>query len=264
MGLRGFLSKKNSLEKGISLEKLQFVYLDSVDPTIRFEPIFYQNRIDRNGLRYSLFSKAGVPIPGYEGSRCIIEWEMAKALKRIQMRLSERGLCLKVYDAYRPNQAMEFFTKWTQLPDTFPAKAFHYPNVHKKDLHELSYLSRTSSHPRGTAVDVTICPLQDTGGVMREDFLGIRDPESLDMGVGYLCFDERSHHSFSGLSKSQRTAREVLLNSMLEEGFIPLETEFWHYYFMPKRNSSHYFNFPIRDDYPCQNGGIDQKVLYDF
>ena len=57
-------------------------------------------------------------IPGYNGKRCIIEIDMAKQLSRIQKKLAPQGLSLRVYDAYRPQSAVDFFTQWTQEPDT--------------------------------------------------------------------------------------------------------------------------------------------------
>jgi len=232
---------------------LSFTYLDLVDPSIRFEPVFFQNEAHRKDFSYSIITQdEELPqvIPGYEGRRCIVEVELAQALHRVQEKLVAQNLCLKVYDAYRPQQAVDYFTKWTEWEDTPLAKKHHYPQVQKKDLDALSYLSRTSSHAKGTAVDVTLCPLTPSlEREISEDFLGIWDAESLDMGVGYLCFDQRSWHSFNLLSDEQKQARQLLCQVMQEEGFTMLETEFWHYYYQPERNPDTPYFFPIRDDY---------------
>jgi zinc D-Ala-D-Ala dipeptidase len=236
-----------------------FTYLDCVDASIKFEPIMYKNQIERDGGSYSLFASnetVATRIPGYEGKRCIIEEELARALSRIQNRLAPLGLSLKVYDAYRPQQAVDYFTQWTSEPDTFLAKKFHYPSVQKKDFHDLSYLSRTSSHTKGTAVDITLCKIGENQESVPSGFLGIWDSESLDMGTGYLCFDLQAHIGYRSLTKEQLLHRELLRSVMTEEGFVPLDTEMWHFYYKPERNPDHYYNFPIRDDYPVYEGKI--------
>jgi D-alanyl-D-alanine dipeptidase len=156
---------------------------------------------------------------------------------------------LKIYDTYRPQKAVSFFTQWTAWPDTPLAKKYHYPNAQKHNFHELSYLSQTSSHTLGTAVDVTIAPLKQTSYDKTADFLGHFDSESLDMGVGYLCFDEKSGRSYDQITKEQKSNRQILFDIMDKHGFEPLDTEFWHYYYKRDRNRDKYFDFDIRDDY---------------
>ena len=232
---------------------MKFTYLDVVDPTIAFDPVMATNWFDWKGRGYSLFSpdeSKPFSVPGYQGKRCIIELEMAKTLSTIQKQLLPKGLSLKVYDAYRPQKTVNFFTEWTTWDDTPLAKQIHYPRAPKKDFHELSYLSRTSSHTLGTAVDVTIVRKDSPPSEMKENFLGVWDPESLDMGnVGYLCFDERSGHAFSDLTDDQKANRKLLHDVMLTHGFKDLDTEFWHYYFEPERNKDVFFDFDVCDNY---------------
>jgi D-alanyl-D-alanine dipeptidase len=237
---------------------MRFTYLDLIAPDIQFYPTMATNWFEtNNATQYSFFSTDETKpfiIPGYYGRRCIIEIEMAKALGLIQKKLILLGLSLKVYDAYRPQKAVDFFTQSTEQPDTLLGKRAHYPNVSKRDFHQLSYLSRTSSHTLGTAVDVTITRKQGPAPSKRtDDFLGLWDPESIDMGVGYLCFDEKSWDSYQALTTEQIANRTLLKDIMLEHNFIPLDTEFWHYYFDPKRNKEKYFDFDIVDDYPVLN-----------
>ena len=230
---------------------IKFTYLDLIDSTISFQPIMANNWFHHQGKPYSLFSldeTKPFAIPGYKGKRCIIEIEMAKVLSRIQKQIYGDGLSLKVYDAYRPQRAVDFFTTWTEFPDTPIAKSLHYPRVNKKEFHDLSYLSRTSSHTLGTAVDVTIIHRTSTYREKEHDFLGLWDPESLDMGVGYLCFDERSSFAFD-VTEFQRSNRLLLHNIMIDHQFEPLETEFWHYYLNRYQNREVFYDFEIRDDY---------------
>lgn len=233
---------------------MKFTYLDLIDSTISFVPIMATNWFSaRDNTFYSLFTlneTKPFSIPGYHGKRCIIEIEMAKKLSLVQKKLLPQGLSLRVYDAYRPQKTVDFFTQWTHLPDTPLAKSWHYPRVDKKDFHTLSYLSQTSSHTLGTAVDVTIISNTPQNRERPFDFLGLWDPDSIDVGsVGYLAFDERSWHSFKNLTPEQKANRTLLYNLMLEHDFEYLEEEFWHYYFERSRNREQYFDFDIRDDY---------------
>lgn len=232
---------------------MQFTYLDLADKTILFEPVMARNWFSSGMDGYSFFTPDEAKpytIPGYYGNRCVIEVEMAKALSNIHQELNTKGFGLKVYDAYRPQKAVSFFTEWTTWPDTLLAKKYHYPNAPKKDFHALSYLSQTSSHTLGTAVDVTIVPLKHGSFIRPSDFLGYFDAESLDMGVGYLCFDEKSWRSYDQLTQNQKNNRQILFDIMDKHGFEPLAEEFWHYYYKRDRNRTTYFDFDIRDDYP--------------
>ncbi|MBA3813617.1 MAG: D-alanyl-D-alanine carboxypeptidase family protein [Alphaproteobacteria bacterium] len=235
---------------------MEFTYLDLIDPTISFVPIMATNWFKyKENHFYSIFTdneNKKFQIPGYHGNRCIIEFEMAKRLATIQKKLTPQGLSLRIYDAYRPQQAVNFFTEWTQLPDTPLAKELHYPRAEKKDFHALSYLSQTSSHTLGTAVDVTLIHLDKCVHLKdkNKNFLGLWDPEALDVGnVGYLAFDERSGHSFDELTKEQKENRKLLYDVMIDHEFKPLAEEFWHYYFAPHRNKDMFFDFDVRDNY---------------
>ena len=236
---------------------MKFTYLDLVDKTILFDPVIARNWFfaHENSYEegYSLFTIDETKpylVPGYHAKRCIIEVEMALALSCIQKEILPQGLCLKVYDAYRPQKAVSFFTQWTTLPDTEKAKRLHYPHVSKKNLHELSYLSRTSSHSKGTAVDVTLVSLHTHRASQRPaGFLGYFDVQSLDMGIGYLGFDEKAWHEYQTITDEQKRHKEKLLTLMMRHNFEPLSTEFWHYYYKPSRNLETYFDFDIREDY---------------
>lgn len=243
----------NTLMEG---QTIQFTYLDFIDPSISFLPVMATNWFrHKDNNFYSIFTpdeKKEFQIPGYDGKRCIIEVEMAKRLSLIQKKLIPKGLSLRVYDAYRPQKAVNFFTQWAQLPDTPIVKESHYPRVTKKDFHALSYLSETSSHTLGTAVDVTIIGKNKNfhRTEKNEGFLGLWDPQSLNMGnVGYLAFDEQSWHSFKDLTQEQKENRKLLYNLMIDHEFDYLPQEFWHYYFAPYRNKELFFDFDIKDDY---------------
>lgn len=240
---------------------ISFTYLDLVDSTILFQPVMNSNWTMRPKEKtgYGIFTENeaySFTLPGYAGERCILDLEMAETLSQIQAILRPQGFSLKVYDTYRPQKTVDYFIEWMESPDTPKVKQFHYPNTEKADFHELSYLSRTSSHTLGTAIDLTICPLTPQNRTMPKDFLGIWDPESLDMGVGYLAFDEKSSQEYPHLTSAQQANRALLRDLMLSHGFEDLDTEFWHYYFKRERNRHLFYDFDVRDDYPTDKHGV--------
>lgn len=252
---------------------MKFTYLDLVDSSIDFLPVMRQNSVETTiqvgealgeaeikTYRYSLFNGSGVP--GYLGQRCVIEEELAQQLKVIQKKLQENGpYTLKVFDAYRPTQAVESFCEWGRTPEDPIVKKFHHPNILKAGFNDLTFLARRSSHSRGSAVDLTISTTDESKRdhkthIRPKEFLGLYNPDELDMGVGYLAFDQRSSHYFSNLTLQQSANRELLTKLMLSNGFVIHPLEFWHYFYKTERNKDIYFNFPIKDDYPTTEDGI--------
>jgi D-alanyl-D-alanine dipeptidase len=243
-------------------EHIHFTYLDQVDNSILFSSSFYHNQFRINDDEtYCIFTDTP-RLPGYEGQRCIIDLEIALALRDIQIKLKETGpYSLKVLDAYRPQQTVDFLCTWVQLPEDPIIKQYFHPAVSKLDFHKLSYLAQKSSHSRGVAVDLTIVATspekQDfTSSLRPEGFLGIYDPQELDMGnVGFLAFDARSAHLCQDLTLKQAENRKKLLSLMHNHQFRKLRSEFWHYFYKMERNEDYYFNFPIRDDYLIRESG---------
>jgi len=75
-----------------------FVYLHDIDPTIQVS------------LRYAgEHNFVGVPVDGYNSEKVIITEPIAKKLKQIQAELKQDGYSLVVYDAYRPQMAVDHF-----------------------------------------------------------------------------------------------------------------------------------------------------------
>ena len=98
-----------------------FVYLKDVVPSIELE------------LRYfGHHNFIGKPIDGYIKEKGIVTEKTAKALKKIQQELNKLQLGLKIYDAYRPQKAVNHFARWAKnLNDTLK-KNEYYPNVKKQ------------------------------------------------------------------------------------------------------------------------------------
>ncbi|NVK52813.1 MAG: M15 family metallopeptidase [Flavobacteriaceae bacterium] len=198
-----------------------FVYLKDIDATIISE------------LRY--FSEnnfIGKPIDGYYNNVIITTKPTAIALKKAQEKLALFGLSLKIFDAYRPQQAVNHFVRWAkQINDTLKKHQF-YPDVAKKDLFKLGYIAAKSGHTRGSTVDLTIIDLSSG--------------KELDMGSPYDFFGEISHPHYKNLTKKQRANRLLLRNLMLTQGFIPYENEWWHFTLKNEPYPTTYFTFPIQ------------------
>ena len=147
-----------------------FVYADEMIPDLLLE------------LRYAgSYNFLGEPVDGYRKQRCILTREAAEALEMVQAELRPFGLGVKVFDAYRPQMAVDHFVRWARdMQDTRMKREF-YPEVDKKDLFRDGYIAAKSSHSRGSTVDLTIISLG-----------GETEPGELDMGSGFDFFGLRS------------------------------------------------------------------------
>lgn len=171
----------------------------------------------------------GQRVPGYETSRLMLTQAAAQALHAVQLAVAEQGMNLKVLDAYRPQRAVDFFLQWTRGSDDTRLKAAYYPAINKAELFALGYLVQHSSHSRGSTVDLT---LVDSG-------TGIE----LDMGTDFDFFDERSRPDSRAVTDKQRDNRLRLSTVMLQQGFVPLEAEWWHFTLRDEPYPQTYFDF---------------------
>jgi len=224
-----------------------FVYLHDVDPSIQQD------------MRYAgsnNFTRR--PVPGYDAAECVLVREAADALKAAQAELEPLGLSLKVYDCYRPTQAVAAFVEWSKEPDDPIAKLEHYPDLPKSALFP-EYIATRSSHSRGATVDVTIAPLGSSPEASAgEDGVPCTSAQpsdnSLDMGTGFDCFDPKANTDSPDLTPEQQRNRKLLVDIMSRHGFKNYPKEIWHYTFEPEPHPDTYFDFPIRqrpaDDTP--------------
>ncbi len=200
--------------------KKGFSYLSDIDATIQSD------------LRYLTSNNfIGNPIDGYQKKKVILSTPAAEALKKVQSKLVSFGLSLKIFDAYRPQQAVDHFVRWAKMVNDTLMKRTYYPDVKKKDLFTLDYIAFKSGHTRGSTVDLTI--------------IDIITKEELDMGSSYDFFGEASHPFYKNLSKNQRSNRLLLRNLMLEAGFTPYLKEWWHFTLKNEPYPNTYFNFFI-------------------
>ncbi|MBY0292404.1 MAG: M15 family metallopeptidase [Alphaproteobacteria bacterium] len=235
-----------ALQTAPSLETLPcgFVYLQDIDPTILQE------------VRYAEFHNfVGRPIPSYNAPVIIATHPVAFALKAVQAELRPFQLTLKVYDAYRPQDASDAFARWAADPNDQLMKAEFYPTVDKKNLFKEGYIATHSSHTRGSAVDLTIVPLpvppQPTwkpgdplvDGRLRK---GQRFPDnSIDMGTSFDCLSEASHTMNPDFPSEVRANRLLLKTLMEKHGFQGYALEWWHFNLVNEPYPDTYFNFPV-------------------
>ncbi len=221
----------------------QFVYLEDIDPTILQE------------VRYAMHHNfVGRPIPSYNAPRIIVTEAVARALKAVQEELKAFQMTLKVYDGYRPQDAVDAFSKWSEDLNDQAMKAEFYPTLEKPDLFN-GYIAKRSTHSRGGAVDLTIVPLpipdQPTwkpGDPVLDGRLpkGQRFPDnSIDMGTSFDCLDELSHTANQKLPLEVRVNRLMLKSLMEKHGFENYWREWWHFGFINEPYPETYFNFPV-------------------
>lgn len=201
-----------------------FVYVDELIPDIHLELRYY-----------STDNFTGRRIDGYQGARGILTRQAAEALAGVQQELRPFGLGLKVYDAYRPQRAVDDFVRWARDPADTRMKARYYPDVDKRNLFREGYIAARSSHTRGSTVDLTLVALDAPPG----------DP-GLDMGSGFDFFGPQSWPHYSGISPAQRAHRLLLRTLMLRHGFTPYPQEWWHFTLADEPYPDSWFDFPVR------------------
>ncbi|MCB9289501.1 MAG: M15 family metallopeptidase [Lewinellaceae bacterium] len=200
-----------------------FVYLSDVAPDVEVE------------LRYfSSDNFVGDTIDGYRADRCIISRPAAEALKEVQKELRPLGLGIRVFDAYRPQRAVDHFVRWAEdLSDTL-MKPVYYPNVDKSELFERGYIAARSGHTRGSTLDLTLVHLE-----------GPQKGKALDMGTPWDHFDPAAWPGSNAVTEAQKQNRMLLQKMMVDNGFKPLKEEWWHFTLKEEPYPDTYFNFVV-------------------
>ena len=157
----------------------------------------------------------GRPVPGYTSDRLPLSGKAMAALAEVQADLAARGYGLKVFDAYRPQEAVDAFVAWCNDPSDTLKKQEYYPRISKDSLLPLGYIAERSSHTLGSTVDLTVVDLH-TG-------------DELDMGTPFDFFGPESHGDYNGVTTEQRANRMMLKDVMVKYGFRPLAEEWWHF-----------------------------------
>ena len=187
-------------------------------------------------IRYfSSFNFIGKRIDGYEEPAAILTREAAQALKEASREAMEQGFRLKVFDAYRPQKAVDHFVRWAKDPEDIRMKAFFYPDLEKTEIIPQGYIAEHSGHSRGSTVDLTL--------------FDIATQQDVDMGGTFDFFGELSHPDYSGVSEVQHANRMLLQSLMVKHGFRPLETEWWHFILDNEPWPDTYFTFSVRNEF---------------
>ncbi|MFG2041425.1 M15 family metallopeptidase [Dactylosporangium sp. NPDC048998] len=196
----------------------------------------------------------GRPVTGYLRPRCLLTRQAAEALHRVQQSALSRGYSLKVYDCYRPQQAVDDFVRWSGDADQ-RMKGEFYPRVDKSALFDDGYIGGPTAHSRGSTLDLTLVamPARTQPPYRAADPLvsctapaDQRFPDNtIDMGTGFDCFDPLAHTAAAGLSAAERDNRALLTGLMSAGGFTNYPKEWWHYTLNGEPFPDTYYNFPV-------------------
>ena len=198
-----------------------FVYVKDIIPDLDVELRYFKSN---NFL--------GTPVDSYESNRLILTLPAAEALKLVQQELQQQNLCLKIYDGYRSQVAVNHFVTWARdLKDTINKQQF-YPGVDKRNLFDEGYIASRSGHSRGSTVDLTL--------------IDGNTSEPIDMGSPYDFFGEESSVNYQNISVQQKRNRFMLQNIMLKYGFRNYPKEWWHFTLRNEPFPETYFDFPIK------------------
>ena len=183
---------------------------------------------------YSTYNFVGDRIDGYEEPVALLTKEAADALKEVSDDLEEQGYRLKIFDAYRPQMAVDNFVEWAEDVDDTKMKDYFYPELDKSVLFDQGYIAEHSGHSRGSTVDLTLFDMETE--------------KEVDMGGTFDYFGELSHPDYTGITDEQYENRMILRNAMMKHGFKPLDEEWWHFTLEDEPYPDTYFTFPVSSD----------------
>ena len=235
----GLLTSCKSVQHGAqikdpTMDSSQFVNITDVVPDAILEIRYY-----------STYNFVGVRIDGYEEPVALLTRQAADSLRAVSDDLKRHGYRLKIFDAYRPQRAVDHFLRWALDETDTITKAYFYPRLNKKEVFEGEYVAEKSGHSRGSTIDLTLFDMQ-TG-------------KELDMGGTFDWFGIESHPDYGGgnpetldfvqtnvnFTSVQFYNRMVLRTAMLRHGFKPLDNEWWHFTLKNEPFPDTYFNFPV-------------------
>lgn len=167
----------------------------------------------------------------YKHSRAYLRKEAAERLSIAARRLQDYGYKLKVWDAYRPLSVQ--YQMWRAVADE----------------RYVANPEKGGRHNRGAAVDVTLT-----------DFAG----RELEMPTLFDNFTERARPGFDGAGPAAARNAALLANLMIDAGFSPLSTEWWHF------DANGWEHFELLDIDPVElaapaptDGGIEKSAAKD-
>lgn len=210
--------------QNLTMNPSGFVLLSDVIPSIVQE------------IRYfSTYNFIGDRIDGYEEPCAILTKEAARVLKTVSNEMMVQGYRLKIYDAYRPANAVKHFVLWGIEDTDVRMKPYFYPDLQKQELFAKGYIAKLSSHSRGSTVDLTL--------------LDMATGKEVDMGSPFDYFSEKSHPDYKDITEEQYENRMKLQHVMVRNGFKPIDCEWWHFTLENEPYPDTYFEFPVSSAY---------------
>ncbi|NLW92507.1 MAG: M15 family metallopeptidase [Syntrophomonadaceae bacterium] len=197
-----------------------FVYVKEVIPSAELDIRYYGSN-----------NFTGRPVAGYRAPTAILSLQAARALANVSKDLESQGYAIKIFDAYRPQKAVNDFITWTKGADDSRIKSKFYPNIDKKDLFMAGYLASKSGHSRGSTVDLTL--------------MDKKKGQELDMGSHFDYLDPVSAHGSPMITAHQTANRELLKTTMEKYGFKSYSREWWHYTLTNEPYPDRYFDFDV-------------------
>ncbi|GAA2148512.1 D-Ala-D-Ala dipeptidase VanX [Glycomyces algeriensis] len=197
-----------------------FAYLDETVPGIRWDATYA-----------AAANFVGAPVDGYLTNRVVGTRALCAALAEAQGKAASIGLGLLVWDAYRPQRAVDHFLRWAAQPEDGRTKGDHYPNIDRSEMVAKQYVAPKSGHSRGSTVDLTLCRAGNG--------------EPVPMGGHHDLMDPVSHHGATGITSAEAANRALLRSIMEDCGFVPYQWEWWHYTLKNEPHPDTYFDFPV-------------------
>ncbi len=224
--------EKKSAKDVSPADNSQFVNITDVIPDVILE------------IRYfGTYNFVGTRIDGYEAPTALLTRQATDSLKAVSDDLKRMGFRLKIYDAYRPQKAVDHFVRWAKDVNDTVMKRYFYPDLDKSMLFPQEYIIERSGHTRGSTLDLTLFDMD-------------KEKEA-DMGGTFDWFGKESHPDFCGnpdtfeyqpsdsLTAEQFNNRMILRRAMMRHGFKPLHTEWWHFTLENEPFPDTYFTFPV-------------------
>ena len=174
----------------------------------------------------------GRVVNGYSSPKVVLTKKALSAIKKAQTEFMQLGYGIKVFDAYRPQRAVDDFMQWIKAEKDTVMKHKYYPQLDKKNLVPQGYIAEKSGHSRGSTIDLSLVYLD-----------GEKKGQEVDMGGEWDYFGKRSNYDYPEISPKQKENRALLQKIMIKHGFLPYAEEWWHFTLAKEPFPIQYFDF---------------------
>ena len=160
-----------------------------------------------------------------------------------------------IYDAYRPQKAVEHFMRWiNSTEDTQKDK--HYPYVSKDRFVKEGYVASRSGHSKGSTLDMKIIKngtdiirtQEYRKRVFNKKVFPYMFDGTIDCGTGFDLMEPISHGDNTTLDEmdvNYKKHRDYIKEIMDKAGFDVLDTEWWHFILRNEPFPHTYFDFDV-------------------